>query len=102
MDFIGIVRAYFHAKARRGVYVVLQEEDHQGGTRGRLKGPMYGARDAAQSGELEYSEMMIGAGFTQGSRSACIFYHKEKDARAVAHGEDFYSTSIKERFGLAP
>ncbi len=50
---------------------------------------MYGTRDAAQNWELEYSEMMIEAEYTQGSYSVCVFYHKEKDVRAVAHGEDF-------------
>ena len=61
----------------------LPEEDQQDGMRGRLKKAMYGTRDAAQNWELEYSEMMTEAGFTQGSHRACVFYHKEKDVRAV-------------------
>jgi hypothetical protein len=89
LDFIGVVRAFFHAKARRTVRVDSPEEDHQDGMRRRLKKAMYGTRDAAQSWELEYSEMMIEAGCKQGSHSACAPYHKEKDARAVVRGDDF-------------
>ncbi len=62
LDFIDVVRAYFHAKARRGVFVDLPEEGQRDGMRGRLKKAMYGARDAAQNWELEYSEMMVEAG----------------------------------------
>ncbi len=39
-------------------------------------------RDASQSLELDYSEMMIEAGFTQGSYSTRVFYHKEKFVRS--------------------
>ncbi len=82
LDFTDVMRAYFHAKARREVYVELPKEDQQEGMCGRLKKTMYGTRDAAQNWELEYTEMMTEAGFIQGSYSACIFYHKERNIRA--------------------
>ena len=50
---------------------------------------MYGTRDAAQNWELEYTEMMQGAGLRQGSYSACVIYHEQKNVRVVAHGDDF-------------
>ncbi len=69
------------------------------GTCGKLKSAMYGARDAAQNWELEYTQMMVEAGFTQGSHSTCDFYHKQMAVRTVACGDDF--TVLGCRGGLA-
>ncbi len=33
--------------------------------------------------------MTFEVGFTQGSYSECMFYHEEKDIRAVVRGDDF-------------
>ena len=55
----------------------LPKEDHQDGTRGRLKKAMCGTRVAAQNWELDYSETMVEAGFTQGTHSVCVPEHKE-------------------------
>ena len=63
LEFIDVRRAYFHAKARRMVYVRLPEEDHEEGKCGRLVKAMYGTRDAAQNWECEYVEFMEGIGF---------------------------------------
>ena len=49
IDFIDVRRAYFHAKARREVYVSLPPEDWEEGKCGRLQKAMYGTRDAAQN-----------------------------------------------------
>ncbi len=46
-----------------------------------LKRAVYGARDAPQNWELEYTEMMTEAGFKQDSYSACVSYHEEKNVR---------------------
>ena len=48
IDFIDVRRAYFHAKARRLVYVNLPNEDAEPGMCGRLCKALYGTRDAAQ------------------------------------------------------
>ena len=48
LEFIDIRRAFFHAMARRKVFVDLPEEDAQEGMCGRLNKSMYGTRDAAQ------------------------------------------------------
>ncbi len=54
-----------------------------------LKKAMYGPPVSAQNWELEYTEMMTDMGFRQGSYSACVFYHEEKNVRVVVHGGDF-------------
>ena len=49
LDFIDVSRAYFHAKARRKLYVELPPEDAEEGMCGKLEKSMYGTRDAAQN-----------------------------------------------------
>ena len=49
LDFIGVVRAYFHAKARRETCVDLPREDHEEGMCGKLGKAMYGTRGTAQN-----------------------------------------------------
>ncbi len=66
----------------------LSMEDLEGGKCGLLK-TMYGTRDAAQYWEIECTEMMVDAGFRQGSYSACVFYHGQKNFRAIVQGDDF-------------
>jgi len=59
-------------RKQEGVYVGLSREDFEEGKCGLLKKAMYGTRDAAQNWELEYTEMMVEAGFKQGAYSACV------------------------------
>ena len=82
-------RAYFHAPARRLVYVKLPPEEEQEGTCGKLLKALYGTRDAAQNWEHAYIDFMTEAGFTNGTASPCVFYHRERNIRAVVHGDDF-------------
>ena len=51
LEFIDIKRAFFHAEARRNVYVELPEEDMVPGRCGKLNNSMYGTRDASQTWE---------------------------------------------------
>jgi hypothetical protein len=83
-DFIDAVRAYFHARAKREVYAELPREDHEGGMCGNLGQAMYGTRDAAQNWEGKYTEMMTGAKIKQGAHGAWVFYHEERNVRAVS------------------
>ena len=83
LDFIDIKHAYFHAKTRRDVYLKLCDEDHEPGMCGRLNKSMYGARDASQSWEEEYREVLTNMGFSCGLSSPCVFYHKEYNVRMV-------------------
>eukprot|EP00969_Alexandrium_andersonii_P133793 5917110-Alexandrium_andersonii.AAC.1 len=76
LEFIDIKRAFFHAKARREVYVDLPPEDAEEGMCGVLRKSMYGARDAAQNWEECYRDVHREMGFTQGRASTCVFFHK--------------------------
>ncbi len=67
----------------------IYQEDPQENACGKLSKAMYGSRDAALNSELENTELMVEAGFAQGSYSVCAFYHKEKDIRVVVHCDDF-------------
>ena len=89
MDFIDVRRAYFHAPARRLVYVRLPPEEEQEGTCGKLLKAFYGTRDAAQNREHAYMDFMIEAGFTNGTASPCVSYRRKRNIRAVVHGDDF-------------
>ena len=68
LDFVDIRKAYFNAPARRAVYVELPTEVAEPGMCGRLLKSLYGARDAAQNWEVEYSRFMERVGFTRGYR----------------------------------
>ena len=89
IDFIDIRRAYFHAKARRRVFVKLPPEDEETGMCGLLLKSMYGTRDAAQNWEFEYSEFMKLIGFNRGEAVPCLFNHPKKTLRVAVHGDDF-------------
>ena len=90
-DFIDICKAYFHALARRKVYVKLRREDYEQGMCGKLQQAMYGTRDAVQILEYEYVEFMLSIGFLAGKVSPGVFYNKEHNIRVVVHGDDFTS-----------
>ena len=78
LDFIDIRRAYFHAKARRDVFIKLPEEDAEEGMCGKLLKALYGTRDAAQNWEFEYIEFLRSQGFEKGKATPCMFYHSER------------------------
>ena len=90
-----VSRAFFHARAKRQVYVRLAEEDKEPGQDhlcGGLNFSMYGTRDAAQNWFDEYSQQLVSIGFVQGAATPCIFHHKEKGIRTFVHGDDYDST----------
>ena len=89
LDFIDVKNAYLHARARRDVYVKLPEEDYEVGMVGKLMRSLYGTRDAAQNWEVEYSEFLQSIGCNRDISSPCVFYHPERNIRAVVHGDDF-------------
>ena len=49
---------------------------------------MYGTRWAADSWQSEYSGSLIDMGFTQGTSSACVFRHDERQIMVIVHGDD--------------
>ena len=89
IDFIDVRRAYYHADARREVYVALPPGDEEEGMCGLLVKSLQGTRDAAQNWEAAYSNLLTTSGFTQGKATPCMFYHKERQLRLVVHGDDF-------------
>ena len=89
IDFVDIRRAYFHADARREVYVELPAEDEEEGMCGQLSKSMYGTRDAAQNWEKEYQAMATSCGFVTGKATPCVFFHPERKLRMTVHGDDF-------------
>ena len=73
LGFIDVRRAYFHAKARREIYVELPPEDSAPGKCGRLLKAMYGTRDAAQNWENACCEELEKLGFVRGKATPCAF-----------------------------
>ena len=91
-----VSRAFFHAKARREVYVQFADEDKHPGDEqkcGKLNFSMYGTRDAAQNWANEYATMLVDIGFTQGKASPCVLYHAQRKIRSFVHGDDYVSSA---------
>ncbi len=89
LDIGDVAHDYFHARARRRVYVELSSEDLVEGKCGLLKKAMHSTRDAAQNWELECTEMIAEASSKQGLSNACGFYHEQKSVRVAVNGDDF-------------
>ncbi len=89
LDFIDIRRAYYHAEARRKIYINLPEGDQEEGKCGILFKSLEGTRDAAQNWEYTYSKFMMSIGFERGKATPCIFTQASKEVRVVVHGDDF-------------
>ena len=89
LDFIDIRRAYYHAEARRKVYIKLPEGDEEEGMCGILCKSLEGTRDAAQNWEHTYSKFLVNLGFERGEATPCIFTLNSTQLRIVVHGDDF-------------
>ena len=88
------IEFFFHAKAKRDVYVRLPDEDKaegQEGTCGKFNCSMYGTRGAAQNWQAEISQPLVNSGFTHGAASPCVFYHEARGIRTLGHGDDYVS-----------
>ena len=78
LDFIDVRRAYFHAEARRQVFVEVCAEDDVKCMCGELVKAMYGTRDAAQNWEVAYVKFMTTSGSPVEKRHrACSSMKKE-------------------------
>ena len=91
-------RAFFHAKARRDVYVQIADDDEQAGDEhrcGKLNFSMYGTRDAVQIWANVCADMLVvSIGFAQGNASPCVCYHKGRQIRIFVHGGDYVSSAF--------
>ena len=95
-----ISRAFFHAPAKRQVYVQLPTEDKGNGDEemcGKLNYSMYGTRDAAQNWFDAYSQHLKDIGFTQGLASPCTFYNQQRGIRTYVHGDDYVSIGTSDQ-----
>ena len=88
-----VKRAYFHALAKRELYVELPVEDagYQEGYVGRLRLALYGTRDAASLWQECLSQHLLDIGFVRGKSNPCVFYNADKDVRTLVHGDDYAS-----------
>ena len=93
LSLIDISRAYFNAKTDPSdpVFVQLPDEHPEAGKGvcGQLLRHMYGTQRAADGWQAEYSQTLKDLGFTQGTSSPCVFWHKEKRLICSVHGDDF-------------
>ena len=89
---VDVSRAYFYAKALRDLYLQLPSEDRLPGEEdlcGKLVRAMYGARDAAQAWQKEYTQTLEELGFCRGKASPCHVVHHAWDVPVFVHGDDF-------------
>ena len=90
-----VKRAYFHAPAKRPVYIKIPDEDFEPGDEdkvGMLNLSLYGTRDAAMNWAAKYTDVLRKIGFDMGDASPCNFYHQDKNISVTVHGDDFTST----------
>ena len=59
---------------------------------GKLIKSMYGTRAAAHDWQAEVTRTMKKLRFNQGKASMCVFWHQQKDNKALVHGDDFVSS----------
>ena len=79
LAFIDVKRAYFYAKAKKDIFIILPEEDAEPGMRGKLLKSMCGTRDAASNWEDCYIEFARDIGLNSGITSPCVFNKHKPD-----------------------
>ena len=92
MDFIDVRRAYFHADARRDVFIELPKEDPKskdGRCVGFLKKAMNGTRDAPVEWQRVVQEALRGMGFEMSRVVPCLYYHQREGVRMIVQVDDF-------------
>ena len=60
---------------------------------------MYGTRAAAHDQLAEVTRTMKDLGFQQGQASLCVFWHRQRDIKALVHGDDFVSSGERAELG---
>ena len=93
-----ISRAYFNAKVDEAgpVYVELPPEiDAPSGSCSLLRRHMYRTRRAVDGWQSEYSSSLIDFGFAQGTYSACVCTHTERQIMVSVHGDDKTSSGAR-------
>ena len=92
----GIRRAYFHAPAKRSLFIELPAEDKDAkpGEVGRLNVCLYGTRDAAKQWQEALSKHLSDLGFTRGKGHPAVFAHPSRGIMTLVHGDDYVSAGL--------
>ena len=94
--FNDVSRAYMYARTTSDTRVELCEEDKtepdDENRCGKLINSMYGTRAAAHDWQAEVTRTTTGLGFKQSRASPCVFWHRQRDIKALVHGDDFMSS----------
>ena len=88
-----VSRAHFYATAVRDVFIQLPAEDARAGEAGlcgKLRKTMYGTLDASNRWSEHYTGVLTRGGFQAGKASPCHFWHPDRDAWVLVHGDDFF------------
>ena len=91
-------RAFLYGDAEREIYINLPAEDPRskdGQSMGILRKAMYGTRDAPAVWQRLVRRVMLELGFEASRTSACVYAHRTRGLRVVAHVDDFLVTGPK-------
>ena len=88
LALIDVKRAYFYAKAKRGIFVKLPDGQRARHVRKIIKS-MHGARDAASNWEDCYMDFGESIEFESGHASPCAFKRKARRRWLTVRGDDF-------------
>ena len=92
-------RAFLYGDVERELYIELAEEEpgRAGGQNvGRLRKAMYGTRDAPAVWQRLVRKVMTEMGFEASRTTPCVYWHKRRQLRVVAHVDDFLVTGPKD------
>lgn len=81
-------------EARR--WVSFQPHPHLAAEVYRLKGPLYGSKDAGMRWYNTIAPWFVSQGFTQGSNDPCVFRHEERDLVVGMHVDDLLVDGSRE------
>ena len=99
-----IRRACMHARTSIDTAVELCEKDRtEQGDEHRCGKPvksLRGARPAVHDWQSRVTRTMKDLRFKQGRASPCVFWHRQRDIKALVHGDDFVSSgeSLQKEF----
>ena len=88
---LDIKRAFLYGDMEEDIVINLPPEDPQYGRGyyGRLKKAMYGTRAAPLAWQRVVHQTMKDLGFERSLRNSCVYIHREKNMKVVAHVDDF-------------
>lgn len=97
-------RAFLYGDGERELFIELPDDDprKEGGKNvGLLLKAMYGTRDAPAVWQRLVQRILGGLGFMASRTAACVYFHRQRRLKVVAHVDDFLVTGPRlelERF----